>query len=137
MSEENVEIVRRGLEAAWRMPEPDFEILGELFRADYLMESNWGMEGRVYRGATGFREILDDMDELWEEWRQEIEDVIDGGSDQVLVVARLIARGKSSGAPVENRWALVFRVVDGKIASAHSFTDPEEAFAAVGLPRPT
>jgi ketosteroid isomerase-like protein len=136
MSEENVEIVRRGLEAAWQMPTPDFETLNELYRPDYQMESNWGVEGKVYRGAPGFREILADMNELWAEWRQEIEEVVDGGSDQVVVVARLIARGKSSGAPLDSRWSLVFHVTGGRIASTRSFTDPAEAFAAVGLPSP-
>jgi ketosteroid isomerase-like protein len=73
------------------------------------------------------------MNESWEEWTQEIDELIDAGSDRVVVVARLVARAKRSGAPVDSLWAMVFELDRGQIVSTRSFVRPEDAFAAAGL----
>jgi ketosteroid isomerase-like protein len=133
MSQENVEIVRRALRAAWRRPEPDLHVINALYHPDHVLTTDWGIEGQRYVGARGFREALTDMDSAWQNWRQEIERVLDAGDEEVVVVARLVARGQASGSPVQGRWALVVTLRDGKIAATRAFQDPAAALEAVGL----
>jgi ketosteroid isomerase-like protein len=135
MSPENVEIVRRALGAAWKRPTPDVATVNALYHPEHVLESNWGAEGGTYRGAHGLRQVLADMDDFWDEWRQEIDEVINAGPDRVVVVARLVARGKSSGAPVDSPWAMVLKLDRGQIVSTRVFVRPEDAFAAAGLCR--
>ncbi len=135
MSQQNVEIVRRGLEAAWKTPKPDVEVLNALYHPEYVLESNWGVEGKIYRGAAGFREVMADLDDAWEEWRQEIDEILDAGADRVVVIARLVARARRSGAPVDSQWGMVFQLDGGQIVSTRSFVRPEDALTAAGLRR--
>jgi ketosteroid isomerase-like protein len=133
MTQENVEIVRRGLTAAWRRPEPDLDVVNALYDPDHVLVSDWGIEGERYLGARGFRDAMADMDTTWRDWLQEIEEILDAGDDEVVVLARLVARGQASGSPASHRWALVITLRDGKIAATRAFLDPDEALEAAGL----
>src|SRR5437763_4241435 len=105
MSQENVEIVRQAVQASIAKP-PDFETVDALYHADHVLRSDGGVEGRTYRGASGFAEAIDDLDATWQEWRQEIDDILDAGDDDVVVLVRLVATGRQSGALVEQPWAM-------------------------------
>jgi ketosteroid isomerase-like protein len=135
MTAENVDIVRRALTAAWRKPHPDLETVNALYHPEHLFESNWGAEKEIYLGARGFRQVTADMDASWEDWTQEIEEVIDAGADQVVVAVRLVGRAKRSGAPVDSPWAMVVKLDRGQIVSSRSFVRLEDAFTAAGLHR--
>ena len=70
--------------------------------------------------------------EPWENYRTEIEDVLDAG-DQTVVLVRDYGRRKGSDAEVSQRAAAIWTVHDGKIARADFYTDRDEALEAVRL----
>jgi ketosteroid isomerase-like protein len=132
MPERDVEVVRRALAASTAQP-PDFETINALYGPEHVLTSDWGVEGREYRGARGFAEAIADLDASWQEWRQEIEDVLDAGDGRVLVLVRLKARGRESGAPVDQPWAMLITLREGKLIASHTYLDRARAFGAAGL----
>ena len=90
----NVEVVRNGWDAAWSKP-PNWALLNALYDPDHVFESDYGgVNNTVYRGATGFQRFLADQDETWDDWRHQLDAVVDTGANAVVVEARLIAHGK-------------------------------------------
>lgn len=59
--------------------------------------------------------------------------MIDAGS-RVVVVGRLVGKGKASGVEVEQPIAGIWNVRDGRVVRVElGYTDRAEALAAVGL----
>jgi hypothetical protein len=57
MSEENVEIARRAMTAAFQRPKPDFATVNALYHPDHELISGLSdVEGRSFPGIRGFRE---------------------------------------------------------------------------------
>jgi ketosteroid isomerase-like protein len=133
MSQENVEIVRKAWEAAWSKP-PDWAVLGTLYHPDHVFESDYGgVNNTAYRGAAGFQEFLADQDETWDDWRHDLDRVIDAGADAVVVEARLVAHGKHSAVGVEQPYGVVITISEGKIVRTRAYAGLREALDAVGL----
>ncbi|TMK97978.1 MAG: hypothetical protein E6G34_09895 [Actinobacteria bacterium] len=57
MTRENVEIVWRAIAASSARP-PDFEAVNALYHPEHVLTSDWGVEGRSYRGAEGLAEAI-------------------------------------------------------------------------------
>ncbi len=67
MSQENVEIVRRAVEAVIRRPKPDFATMNALFHSDHEFISRQEvLEGGSRRGARGYRDWVQDAEETLE-----------------------------------------------------------------------
>jgi ketosteroid isomerase-like protein len=132
MTRENVEVVWRAIAAATARP-PDFATVNELYHPEHVLTSDWGVEGRVYHGGQGFAEAMADLDAAWQKWDQEVEQVLDAGERGVVVLVRLKARGRESGAPVDQAWAMVITLRDGKLASSRTFLDRDKALDFAGL----
>jgi ketosteroid isomerase-like protein len=128
MSQENVEIVRRGLDAAFRRPKPDFATVNDLFEPDHEFVSHTsGAEGRIFQGARGFREWLTNMGEAWESWVNELEQVTHIDKDRVLAIRSFRSRGKASGVALEQRVASIVTVRGGKIVRTENYPSSDEA----------
>jgi ketosteroid isomerase-like protein len=131
MSQENIEIVRRGFEAYARRDvdqflsylDPDFELHSAIVG---------GAEGRVYRGHDGVRRWLADSDESFEDLRIEPTEFRDLG-DRVLVFGRIRARGRESGLELDSPTGWVSTVRDGRLVKAEGFLSRAEALEAAGL----
>ena len=98
MSEENVEVVRRAIEAYGR--EGLDGVLGY-----YDPEIEWTSTGdyierATYRGHDGLRRYLGTMEGEFKDLRIEPVELIDAG-EQVISSVRFTGRGKASDAPVE------------------------------------
>jgi ketosteroid isomerase-like protein len=133
VSQENVELVRRAWAAAWSKP-PDWALLDALYHPDHVFESDYGgVNNTDYRGARGLQEFLADQDETWDDWRHDLERVIDTGADAVVVEARLVAHGKHSAVGVEQAYGVVVTISEGKIVRTRAFVSLREALEAVGL----
>jgi ketosteroid isomerase-like protein len=132
MSQESVEIVRRGVAAAIAQP-PDLETVRKVAAPDLVLVTDWGADGDVRHGVQGFLDVIAETAVAWDPWHQELEDIIDAERGSVLVLLRLTARGRESGVPVDFPWAMVITVVDGRIAMARAFTDRDAARRTAGL----
>jgi ketosteroid isomerase-like protein len=134
MSQENVEIVRQMVDAVNRS-DPDAFV--GLCAPDVEWEENTtvypGLRRR-YRGLTELREWLyDAFVEVWEDFRVEIEELVDAPDDRVLAGGRLVGRGKASGVETQLRGWWVLWFARGKAVRRQVFLDRPEALEAAGL----
>jgi ketosteroid isomerase-like protein len=137
MSQENVEIVRRGFEAfraglARGDPGAMFDSGLLAPDAEWIVAPNTPGLQPVYRGREGFVEFM----RVWTEdleWSIDLERVIDAGNDRVVAVFQQRATGKASGAPVELHMALLYDLENGRVIRMRNFLDPDEALEAAGL----
>ena len=125
---DHVEFLRSGYEALRQGDLETFKALSrERLGPDFEFHLVW--DGRVLQGYEGTLEWLADTRETWEEYSQEVEEIIDLGA-QVVVVLRLSARGAGSGVPVAQELAVVW-TFDGKRAvCARSFASRAAALAS-------
>jgi len=137
MSEENVEIVRRVLDAFQSGLESDDP--GAAFDTGMVaVDAEWipgrGFPGpRSYRGRDGFIEFMRTWTEDFEGWSNRIERLIDAGNDRVVGVFRQSGTGKGSRLAVEIRLATVYELEGGQIVRMRIYLDPDEALEAAGL----
>jgi ketosteroid isomerase-like protein len=89
----------------------------------------------TYRGREGFMRAIENCAGQWEEFRIDIERVIESGPDRVIVFAHHSGRGRSSGAVMDLRNVNVHTGRDGKGIRWEIFSTLDEAFAAIGLRR--
>jgi ketosteroid isomerase-like protein len=61
------------------------------------------------------------------------QEYIDAGGEELVVFARVTARGRASGLPVEWKHGYVWTVRDGKAVRFRWFNRPDEALAAAGV----
>jgi ketosteroid isomerase-like protein len=125
MSDENVEFLRQGYEALERGDMETFKALSRE-RLDPEFEFHHVWDGRVFRGFEGTMEWIADTRETWDDYSQELTELVDLGRN-VLVVLRLSARGGGSGVPVAQELAVVWTFEGDKAVRARSFTSRAEA----------
>ncbi len=136
MSEENVEIVRRVIEAHDR---GDF---ATVFAA-YDPDIEWHVGGLfgwtasdlkpVYRGHDGVRAFWRGWFAAWETASFEYEEFIDAGDSIVTILSQRL-RGRTSGIELEwNSYGQVWTVHDGKIVRVEFFHTRSDALEAAGL----
>ncbi|HEY6778160.1 MAG TPA: nuclear transport factor 2 family protein [Thermoleophilaceae bacterium] len=131
MSRQNVEFLRLGYEALHRGDTEAFEAMSrERLDPDFTFHSHWA--GRVFRGIAGTQEWMSDVRETWDDYDQEIEDIVDLGDD-VLVVGRASARGAGSGVPVTQEFAVVWTFEGERAVRARSFPSRAEAEQTVEI----
>jgi ketosteroid isomerase-like protein len=131
MSHETVEFLRQGYEALQRGDLETFEALSrERLDPEFAFHHVW--DGRVFRGFEGTMEWIADTRETWDDYSQELTEIIDLGDD-VVVVVRLSTRGGGSGVPVAQELAVVWTFEGDRAVRARSFTSRAEALEAAGL----
>jgi ketosteroid isomerase-like protein len=129
---ENVEVVRRGYEAFNRG-----DIEGSLTTIHPEIEWNTyivpGPGGGIYHGHDGVRQLWSDARNIFGDFRNEPERIIDVPPDRVVSFIRVCGIGKGSGIPVEARIAHLFTFRDGLAFRVRSYEDRDEALRAAGL----
>jgi ketosteroid isomerase-like protein len=128
MSQENVEIARRGLEHFMRTGELPWEDVDPAFEIhDHDLP-----DAGTYRGPDGFREWIAQWAEAWESFVIEPERYLDA-DDKAVALIRVSARGKGSSVPVERRDGMVWTAREGKALRLDYYGSPAEALDAAGL----
>ena len=135
MSQENVEIVRRGYEF--------FAATGEVRAEGTAPDFVWDMsnfrgwpEQQTYEGREGARMFLRDWLEAWDGWQLEVEEYRELDAERVLVIGHHSGRGKTSGVEVgqmQTKVAAVFHIHDGKVTRLVTYWERDRAFADLGL----
>jgi ketosteroid isomerase-like protein len=128
MSQENVEIMRRGFE--------DYLATGEIrARADLVWDvSRLGWpDQQLYRGVEGANQFNAEWADAWDDWELEVEDYLDAG-ERIVVIINQRGRSKATGVPVDMRFAQVWTLRDGQAIRMQMYASVEEALEAVGLP---
>lgn len=132
MESENVVLVRKLLDVyneksfAANLDMIDPEIVWDMSRIEFL-------ERAVYRGILELREFTRDWGEGWEFDRVEIEEVADAGDD-VVVWVHQTGRGRGSGIEIDQRFAQVWTLRDGRAVGMVMYPTFEEALEAAGIP---
>jgi ketosteroid isomerase-like protein len=136
MSEENVEIVRRIVEAFEAGVERgDFDAAwetGAVARDCEWVAAPEFMEGRTFRGREGFIEFMRRWTEGFEGYSIQRERLIDAGDNRVVGFFTQSATGKTSGARVEQKYAVAYELEDGQLVRIR-YLDHAEALEAAGL----
>lgn len=134
MSRENVEIVRRGIEALNARSLEDVELLVAP-DAEWrpILTAGGDLERPVYRGPAGMAQYMTDLDELFEGTEVHIEELDPIGPEHVLFGGRVTARGRTSGVPIDERLWAVWEVRDGKLVGGTAYRTKAEALEAAGL----
>jgi ketosteroid isomerase-like protein len=130
MSEENVEIVRRAVEA---FNEGGLEAVGEFVTDDVeFHEPPEQPAPRVARGRDAVLEMWGEFESAWAAHRSEPEDIRAVREDKVLMLSVEHFRGRD-GMDVSSPWGAVFTIRDEKIVRWQAFWDRKKAFEAAGL----
>jgi ketosteroid isomerase-like protein len=131
MSQENVDRMREAFEAWKRDDRPKTEaLLREALAPDFEMHPLY--LDKVYRGVEGMWAMWADAREIWEDYRFELEEILDR-DDHVLVMGRILGRGTASGVPINQPLAMLFTFRDDRAVRGRSFTSKQEALEAAGL----
>lgn len=134
MSEENLDLVVRAIQAALKRPKPDFDTVNALFHPDHVLvplAANVLGEGEA-KGAAGYKTWLQQTDDAVH-WEGELKGAVDIGPDKVLVVTQTRFEGASSGIETEQRTWSVVTVTEGKITRTDVYNDSIQALKAAGL----
>jgi uncharacterized protein len=131
MSQENVEIVRRGYEAFNRgdidgvvgLLAPDFE---------YVASGLVPGVGGKYRGADGLRRFAETFWSEFDDPRIEVHELIDTG-ERVVASTTMRGHGKQSGAQTSWGVCQLWTVRDGRAVRGQGFPTKAEALEAAGL----
>jgi ketosteroid isomerase-like protein len=133
MSRENVEIASRWYDVA----KSKEALLAAMPRTMGFChpEVEWSApeDGTTYRGRDGVRQRLEQWLESFDDYRFEVDRVIDCGGDDVLVVGTEIATGAMSGAEVRSVDYELLTIRDGMIVRIREYYDEATALAAAGL----
>jgi ketosteroid isomerase-like protein len=127
MSEENLEVIRRGYAR--------FRATGEMRAHPDLVwdvtRLGWP-DQQVYAGVEGAMRFMAEWAATWDDWDLEAEDFLDAG-DRVVAIVNQRGRSKATGVPVEMRFAQVWTLRDRQAIRMQMYASVEEALEAVGL----
>jgi len=131
MTEENVELYRRGIDA---FNTRDLDAFLALAHPDVAgMSRLSAMEGRSYRrGHDGTREWWTDLLGVFPDFRMEVV-WVRGAGDQTVSELRLTGHGEGSAAPLEE---VVWQVVewrDGRVVRWQMYEEERDALEVAGL----
>ena len=133
MSQENVEIARRWYEVATSKA----DLLAAMPRTMAFCHPDveWSApeDGTTYRGREGVRRRLEEWLNSFNDYRYEIDRIIDCGDDEVLVKASEVGRGATSGAEVRQTNYELLTIRDGLIVRIREYYDEGKALEAAGL----
>jgi ketosteroid isomerase-like protein len=126
MSEENVEIAQRFLQAC-----ASGDLDGALAHADPNIVWNPTQEGQA-EGITAVRDTMERWEDSFEDLELTYEETIDVG-DRVLLRTHVSGRGRGSGVEVNTRSYMLWTLQGSKVVRMDEFTERADALEAAGL----
>jgi ketosteroid isomerase-like protein len=99
-----------------RWTHPDVEIVGPIASLD----------GRTYRGQEGVAAWVAEINDAFDEWELELDEVDEFAPGRVLAVGAVHLRGRGSGVSVDQPCAWIFDHVDGVVTRFEPFLNRVE-----------
>ena len=111
---------------------------------DFLYEHVWApdIDHRAVEGAPddvgpiigrdAMRAYIADWYEMFADLTMAPEEIIDGGSERVIVVWRLAGTARASGVPAELRFTGVYTIRNNRVVRGREYMTKDEALAAIG-----
>jgi ketosteroid isomerase-like protein len=132
MSQENVEMARR-LYGFWQ--DRDYAAREPMVHPDLVVDLSRNIfNPAVFHGVDGFRQAVEQIDEMWDEFTVEPEEFTDLG-DKVVVASKISGRGRGSGVTVEMPLFAVMEFREGKLSRMiGGLRDRAAALEAAGSP---
>jgi ketosteroid isomerase-like protein len=131
MSEENVELLRNGIDA-WNRREVDIWLDYAAPDIEWLPAGPAAVESAIYRGHDEVRGGITAAWKTWDVFELHEDHVRDAG-DSTVWLGRVKMRGGTSGVELDQEFAIHSVVRDGKFVLIHTFLSWREALDAVGL----
>ncbi len=128
MSQENVNLVR-SLYDGWRRGDMGLDKLDPEVE---MIESSTLPGAVSAAGIEAVERYIRSFAKYWDEISFEPQEYLDVG-DRVVVVARLVGRGKMSGVAVTRTWAYVWTLHGGQVLRMVGYATRAEALQVVGL----
>jgi ketosteroid isomerase-like protein len=132
MSQENVEIVRKGVEA-WNQHDFDLWLSLAAPEIEWMPAGPAAVERAVYRGYDEVTKGFAAVWETWEEFRFKESEVQDLG-ESVLWLGRVRAKGTARHIELDQEFAFHSVLRDGKVTTLRTFLAWQDAREAAGLP---
>ena len=128
MSDENLEFARESVRA-FNERDADWVIANSTSDLEWYPAIAAGVEGgEPFRGHSGVHEMFGAMEEVWEVFTLEPEEIRDLG-DAYLLLQQVRLEGKT-GVQLEHSLDAVIELRDGKMARGRTYLNREEALAA-------
>ena len=126
MSQEDVEILHRGYEALSR---GDVDAVLEFCDPEIECQlPEGGINSGILHGRRALKEFLEDYIDAFESFRMEPERFVEA-ADQVVVVLRVVGRGRGSGLEVDVRPAHLWTMESGRAVRIQAFPEREHGAA--------
>jgi ketosteroid isomerase-like protein len=131
MSRQNVELVRRLLEV---YNERSFAENGDLLDSNIVWDVSRVQfpDAASYTGRTQLLKFVETWEEGFEAEHVDVQDVVDAG-ERVVIMVHHRGRGKISKIEVEQRFAMVWTLRDGRAMRMDMYPTWEDALEAVGV----
>ena len=133
MSQENVEIVRRFIDA-WSAHDRD-EMLRHLHPDAVFHSAITNVVGETIEGRDQIVAVFDRWEDEWSDIYWEVDEYIDVDDSRVVTLHRVIATGRMSGIQTIRELGGVLELRDGLVVKQWIYLDRNEALASVGLDR--
>jgi ketosteroid isomerase-like protein len=131
MSQENVEIVRRFIEAR---NAHDRAAMASYLHEDAVFHSAvTDVVGETFHGRDRIIGVFDQWEEDWSDLRWEVDEYIDVDDHRVVTLHRVIATGRASGIETVRELGGVIDIRDGLVVRQWIYLDRNEALEAAGL----
>ena len=107
-------------------------------RGDHTFDPEWthpeievhtavaGLSGAVYRGREGLEAWVADMDEVFDEWRLDLDELEEVSPTRLFAVGTVHLRGRGSGVGVDQPCAWRLDHVDGVLTRFEPFLNRVE-----------
>jgi ketosteroid isomerase-like protein len=133
MSQENVELVRRFIDA-WSAH--DREEMFRYLHPDAVFHSAiTNVVGQTFEGREEIVAVFERWEQEWSEIYWEVDEYIDVDDHQVVTMHRVIATGRNSGIQTVRELGGVIEIRDGLVVRQWIYLDRNEALEAAGVER--
>jgi uncharacterized protein len=132
MSESDVERLRVGYEALDR---GDISAVQAFIHPEAEMHDRPEIpDATTYVGWDGVLLSLQASRETFEDFHFVPERFLEN-EDKIVVILRMVGKGRTSGVPVEERIAHLWTIRDGLAVALQAYSSPADALEVAGLPR--